>query len=100
LISNDFVKNVSMSISNSSYRGKIEETMQLMDAIEKYNGRALTHWEQYVNIYDWSGFTFKTWEELLQSELEQSEPMSEEECLAELNHTIFKLPCGWYVQFV
>ena len=97
---NNIIKMVSINISNPLYHGNIETTKQLIKAIEKYVGRSITDWKEYVSIYDWSGFTFKTWEQLLESEKEQSDPMNETECIEELNHSIFKLPCGWYVQFV
>ena len=51
-------------------------------------------------MYDWNFYTYHTWEALVESEAEQNEGMTEEECHEQFNKTIWKLPCGWYVQYV
>ena len=93
---------VSWNLSNSLYHGNLEATEQLMelfDTIDVPKARLNTP-KDYIDMYDWNFYTYRTWEELVESEAEQSEGMTEEECKQELNHTIWKLPCGWYVQYV
>lgn len=105
----DEIKIVSWGISNSSYQNNLEATKQLMELfdniVDKFNNkvvhRTLNTPEDYINMYDDNFYTYWTWEELVQSEIEQSTfGMTEEECKAQLNKTIFQLPCGWYVQYV
>lgn len=97
------IKIVSWGISNSSYQDNLEATAQLMELFEniKVPHRHLSTPKDYIDMYDDNFYTYWTWEQLVQSEIEQGEfGMTEEECRAELNHTIWQLPCGWYVQYV
>lgn len=99
---------ISWNLSNPSYHGNLEATKQLVELfdkiVDKFNNkvtrRTLKTPEDYINMYDDSFYTYWTWKELVESEAEQNEGMTEEECKAELNHTIWRLPCGWYVQYV
>ena len=97
----DEIKIISWSISNSSYHGNLEATTQLINLFDKISNKPLNTPEDYINMYDDNFYTYWTWEELVQSEVEQGEfGMTEEECKEQLNETIFQLPCGWYVQYV
>lgn len=105
----DDIKIVSWGISNSSYQSNLEATTQLMELfdkiVDKFNNkvthRVLQTPEDYINMYDDSFCTYWTWEELVQSEVEQGEfGMTEEECKEQIGETIFQLPCGWFVQYV
>ena len=100
---------VSWNLSNFTYHGNLEATEQLINLfdkiVDKFNNkvvhRQLNTPEDYINMYDDSFYTYWTWEELVQSELEQGAyGLTEEECKEQLNKTIFQLPCGWYVQYV
>ena len=62
--------------------------------------KPLETWEDYVRMYDDNFYTYSTWDELVKSEEEQTDGLTEIECRMEINNTIFKLPCGWYVQYV
>lgn len=97
------VKIVSWGISNPLYNSNLEATEQLMELFDTINvpkKRRLNTPEDYINMYDDNFYTYHTWEALVESEAEQNEGLTEEECKAELNHTIWQLPCGWYVQYV
>ena len=93
---------ISWNISNPSYQGNIEATSQLVELFNniKVPHRPLKTPEDYINMYDWNFYTYWTWEALIQSEADQNNGLTAEECEAELNHTIWQLPCGWYVQYV
>ena len=99
---------ISYGLSNDSYNGNLEATEQLVELfdriVDKFNNkivkRILNTPEDYIRMYDDSFYTYHTWKDLVESEAEQNNGMTEEECRAELNHTIYQLPCGWYVQYV
>lgn len=91
---------ISYNLSNWTYNGNLEATEQLVSLFNKIARRPLRTPEDYINMYDWNFYTYHTWEALVESEAEQNEGMTEEECHAEFNKTIWKLPCGWYVQYV
>ena len=105
----DGISVVSWGISNSSYHGNMEATTQLIElfdkVVDKLNNkithRVLNAPEDYINMYDDNFYTYWTWEELVQSEIEQGEfGMTEEQCKEQLGKFIWQLPCGWYVQYV
>lgn len=100
---------VSWGLSNHTYHGNLEATEQLINLFDKivdrFNNklvhRTLKTPEDYINMYDDNFYTYWTWEELVQSELEQGDDgITEAECHLEFDKTIFRLPCGWYVQYV
>lgn len=91
---------VSWNLSNFLYHGNIEATNQLINLFDKIAKKPLKTPEDYINMYDWNFYTYWTWEELVKSEAEQINGMTEEECKEQLNKTIWKLPCGWCVQYV
>ena len=95
------IKTISWNLSNPSYNGNFEATKQLVELFNRIpHKRPLLTNKDYVDMYDDNFYTYWTWEALVQSEAEQNNGLTEEECKAELNHTIWQLPCGWYVQYV
>jgi hypothetical protein len=95
------VEKVANNISNFFYRGNLQATKELMELFDKIPFlRELKNTEEYVNTYDDHFYTYKTWEDLVTSEAEQTDGLTEEECEEELSKTIWQLPCGWYVQYV
>lgn len=94
---------VSYGLSNWTYHGNLEATEQLMELFDNIpipRRYKLNTPEDYINMYDDNFYTYQTWEALVKSEEEQNEGLTEEECKEQLNHTIWQLPCGWYVQYV
>lgn len=91
---------ISYNLSNWIYNGNLEATEQLVNLFNKIAKKPLRTPEDYINMYDWNFYTYHTWEALVESEAEQNEGMTEEECHEEFNKTIWKLPCGWYIQYV
>lgn len=91
---------ISWGLSNSSYNGNIKATTQLVELFDRISKKPLKTPEDYINMYDWNFYTYWTWEALVESEAEQNEGFTEEECKEQLNKTIWQLPCGWYVQYV
>lgn len=100
---------VSWGLSNHTYHGNLEATEQLINLFDKivnrFNNklvhRVLKTPEDYINMYDDNFYTYWTWEELVRSELEQGDDgITEAECHLEFDRTIFRLPCGWYIQYV
>ena len=91
---------ISWGISNPSYHGNLIATEQLINLFNSISKRPLNSLEDYINMYDDSFYTYWTWEELVRSEEEQSNGMTEEECKLYMGTTIWQLPCGWYVQYV
>ena len=94
------IKIISYGLSNPSYHGNFEATEQLVNLFNIISKKPLRTPEDYINMYDWSFYTYWTWEALVESEAEQNEGFTEEECKEQLNKTIWQLPCGWYVQYV
>ena len=94
------IKNVARNISNYLYEDNLEATEQLMELFDRIARKPLLTWKDYVKMYDESFYTYRTWEELVRSEVEQGDGLTEDECRAYLNIHIFQLPCGWYVQEV
>ena len=94
------IENISYGISNPSYHGNLEATEQLINLFNSISKRPLNTYEDYINMYDDNFYTYWTWEALVESEAEQNNGFTEEECKEELGKTIWQLPCGWYVQYV
>lgn len=53
-------------------------------------------------IYEWecNWYSYSTWEQLLESEAEQNEGYTEEQCEELLGSAIFRLATGMYIQTV
>ena len=105
----EMIKKVSQCISNPSYKDNLQATKELMELFDYLKEHPITRlmaekslntWEDYVRMYDDNFYTYSTWDELVESEEEQADGLTEIEGRMEINTTIFKLPCGWYVQYV
>lgn len=103
---NILVKEVANRLSNPTYSNDLQATKELMELFDYINEsknlgvHKLENAEDYIKMYDDSFYTYQTWDELVQSEEEQTYGLTEIECRMEINNTIFRLPCGWYVQYV
>jgi hypothetical protein len=95
------VKKVAHDISNFFYRDNLQAVKELIELFDRLPFvRELKNAEEYVEVYDNNFYTYKTWEDLVKSEEEQTDGLTEKECQEELGKTIWQLPCGWYVQYV
>ena len=94
------IEYISNGLSNFLYQSNLTATEQLVSLFNKIARRPLNNPDDYIRMYDDSFYTYFTWEDLVKSELEQTNGLTEEECKEELNQTIWQLPCGWYVQYV
>lgn len=108
-----FLFDVAENLSNDMYKDNLQATKELIELFYtiqhlphiKFNSKyyPLNSPDDYVYLYDSSFYTYKNWSDLVESEKEQSEGLTEEECKELLNgeyKEIWKLPCGWYVQHV
>lgn len=105
LITDSDVLQVARNIGNYTYHDNLSATRELMELFDKIiKVERLNSWEDYVSIYDDNFYTYQTWNELVQSEIEQGEfGLNEEELTREFldkDGWIWRLPCGWYVQRV
>lgn len=107
-LSSENVKYVAERLSNFTYRENYQATKELIELFERihpklYN-RSLQSLDDVIRLYDSNFYTYKTWKELVDSEKEQSDGLTEEELKRELEDnkhgSVWKLPCGWYVQYV
>lgn len=98
------VKDVAENLSNFIYADNLQATKELMELFDRIKKmcplNSLSTWKDYVKMYDDNFYTYQSWTELIESEKEQNDGLTEEECKNALNHIIWKLPCGWYVQYV
>lgn len=103
------ILNVSHNISNWLYVDNpqaVKELIKLFDVIYasgKYgflHEKPLNTWEDYVRMYDDNFYTYQTWQELVDSEKDQNDGLTEEELKSEIGNTVWQLPCGWYLQYV
>lgn len=100
---------IANNISNFMYMGDLKATGELAELFDsiyasgKYgflHQKSLDTWGDYVRMYDDNFYTYRTWQELVDSEKDQSDGLTEEELKAEINNTVWQLPCGWYIQYV
>ena len=91
---------VSQGVTNSLYRNNLQATEELMRLLDSLSECSLIKAEDYIKVYDDNFFTFATWEELLKSEEECADGLMELECKEQIGKSIWRLPCGWYVQYV
>lgn len=105
----EMIKKVANNISNFMYKDNLQATKELMELFDYLKEsrpndyitrKSLEDWKDYVRNYDDNFYTYKTFDELVESEEDQTDGLTEIECRAEINNTIWKLPCGWYVQYV
>lgn len=104
----EMIKEVACCI-NPIYNDNLQATKELMELFDELKEQKISKYiaenpletyKDYVKMYDESFYTYITFEELVESEEEQNDGMTEEECREQINNTIWKLPCGWYVQYV
>lgn len=107
MMENKMIQDVAHDISNFIYWNNLEATKQLMELFDTIaNGlhRKLGSAQDYVNMYDDNFYTYETWEELVDSEIDQTDGLTEEELKRELEDnvhgSVWQLPCGWFVQYV
>lgn len=94
------IEEISYGLSNHTYHGNYKATKELIELFNRISKRPLTTTENYIDMYDFNFYTYHTWEALVQSEIDQNNGMTEEECKEQVNKTIWQLPCGWFVQYV
>ena len=101
--------NIAKNISNPSYKDNLQAAADLVERFDdiyasgKYgflHAKPLDTWEDYVRMYDDNFYTYQTWQELVDSEKEQNDGLTEDELKAEIDKTVWQLPCGWYLQYV
>ena len=104
----DIVK-IAENVSNPSYKDNLQAVKELVEQFEviyasgKYgflHEKPLDAWEDYVRMYDDNFYTYQTWQELVASEKDQNDGLTEDELIAEMGNTVWQLPCGWYLQYV
>lgn len=105
----EMIKKVANNISNFMYKDNLQATKELMELFDYLKEsrpndyitrKSLEDWKDYVRNYDDNFYTYRTFDELVKSEEEQTDGLTEIECRMEINNTIWKLPCGWYIQYV
>jgi len=96
----NIVLEVSKNISNCCYNNNLTATKELIELFDRISRKQLNTFDNYVKMYDDNFYTYQTFDELVKSEEEQSDGLTREECVEQLNKSIWQLPCGWYVQYV
>jgi len=99
-LTSEDIQKVANGISNYFYNNNLEATKQLMDLFERITKKFLNTCEDYIQMYDDNFYTYQTFDELVKSEEEINDGLTREECMEQLNKSIWQLPCGWYVQYV
>lgn len=96
------IRYISSVVSNCLYRDNMQATRELVELLDNVcKSCSLTIPDDYIKAYDDLCFTYKTFEELIESELEQGVyGFTYEECSSEIGKSIFQLPCGLWVQLV
>ena len=91
---------IAKGLSNSNYANNLQATMELIELFNLISKHKPTTEEEYIKMYKDNFYTYTTWEDLIESEKEQSDGLTEEECEYEIGRSIWRLPCGLYVQYV
>lgn len=103
-ITDEAIKSVAKGISNFTYHNNLEAVKELMELFNKIAWKELKTADDYIKMYDDNFYTYQTWEDLLESEKDQSDGLTEDELKRELEDkehgSVWQLPCGWYVQYV
>ena len=76
----NLIKKVANNILNPNYNENLQATQELIELFNKISRKPLQTAEEYVNFYDDYFYTYKTWEELVQSEEELFDGFTEIEC--------------------
>ena len=104
-INNLFIKEVSERIDNPMYNQNIILTKQLIELFDRISMKYkqdLRTANDYADFYNNSFYSYKNFKDLVTSEKEQNDGLTENEirkCL-ENQIIIYRLPCGIYVQYV
>ncbi|MCX4355906.1 MAG: hypothetical protein OSJ43_06730 [Oscillospiraceae bacterium] len=96
----DLVKEVSEFLPNKAYKGNLVATEQLMSLLSEKSDKPLVTSGDYLDFYNDNCLTYTSWKKLVESEKEESSPLTEEELLNLIGFIIYKLPCGWFVWFI
>lgn len=91
---------VAGGLSNPMYLCNLQAAKELMELFDKISRKPLVTADDYIKFYDDSFYTFQTWKDLVEDEARQVEGLNEFELKEQIGNTIWKLPCGWYVQYV
>ena len=99
MIANEFAKDIPWC------QGNIEIAKQYIELFDKGitpECHSLNTSEDYINLY-WDHFySFETWEDLINSEMdifEEGYEFVSNLCSKEIGDSIWQLPCGIYVQY-
>ena len=103
-ITDEVIKSVAEGISNCVYWNNLQAVKELMELFNKIARKELKTPDDYIDIYNDCFYTYQSWEALVESEKDQNDGLTEEELKRELEDnehgSVWKLPCGWYVQYV
>ena len=96
------IEYISNNLPMIYYHNNILATRELVDLLNKHVKKdVLCCPADYIKAYEDICFTYKTFEEFVESELEQGVyGFTEKECKDAVNKIIFQLPCGLWVQFI
>lgn len=100
MVNDQLIHKVSQGISNTIYRNNLQATEELINLLSSLSRKDLTDANDYISMYDENFYTYETWNDLLKSENECSDGLTEEQCKEQIGKSIWQLPCGWYVQYV
>lgn len=98
-MTNEMIREVSRKISNYIYQDNLTATMELMELFDRISYKELKTADDYIQWYDDFFYTYTSWKWLVKSE-EDINGLTEKELKEQMNKTIWKLPCGWFVQYV
>lgn len=87
------INNISKNISNYFYWDNIEATKQLIKLFDQITKIPLGAWQEYVKLYDNHFYTYSTFKELVESELDQSDGLTEKQCRRRDHVTIYQKQC-------
>ena len=101
LTTND-IAYISAKLPNNYYHNNVPVTRELVELLDRKIGKhALRCPDDYVTAYENQCFTYKTFDEFVESEREQGVyGFTKDECKEAVNNCIFQLPCGWWVEFI
>ncbi len=102
-ITSEAVKYVSERISNSLYGGNLQATRELMELFNSVSRKELETADDYICMYEECFYTYANWGELVESEKDLVDGLTERELREELEDekgSVWRLSCGWYVQRV
>lgn len=94
------VTKISMNLSNPIYKGNLQATEELIFLFDRILKKKPEKPEEYIEAYNSNFFTFRNWTELMESERMCADGLSEEQCKEQIGKSIWRLPCGLYVQYV